>query len=177
MKSTAVVAAALMSFSATASAGTYLGMALGTDPSTNDGFASVAQPYGRSLRGLLGFRFGNVALEGALNGFSVTTQRDDQTAYQGSVGLKLSLPIGSGLEGFLRGGLERTWLSLDDRKRDFTGDGFLFGGGFEFRLSAILADASIFVDYTFHKTTLENDARQSIDATSGMWGLGVTVGL
>lgn len=176
MKSATVVAAALMALSTSASAGGYLGMSLGTQPSVNDEFDSVAKPFGRSLRGLIGFRVANVSIEGALNGFNVATQRGDQTVYQGSVALKLSIPIGSGLEGFVRGGLERTWLSLDDDTYNFTGDGFLIGGGFEFRLNAILANASIFVDYTYHKATLDND-RGSVDTTSGMWGLGVTVGL
>lgn len=176
MKSAAFVVASLLALSTSASAGGYVGLALGTQPSMNDEFDSVATPFGRSLRGLVGFRFANVSLEGALNGFSVATQRGDQTVYQGSVALKLSIPIGSGFEGFVRGGLERTWLSLDDDTFDFSGDGFLVGGGIEYRLNAILANASIFVDYTYHKATLDND-RGSVDTTSGMWGLGVTVGL
>lgn len=179
MKSATLIAAILavtLGSAASASAGGYLGMALGTQPSANDELKTVAKPFGRSLRGLAGLRFANVSLEAALNGFDVSTQRGDQTVYQGSVGLKLNIPIGSGLEGFVRGGIERTWLSLGDSTFDFTGDGFLIGGGFEYRLNAILADASIFVDYTYHKSTLDND-RGSVDATSGMWGLGVTVGL
>ena len=176
MKSATLVAAALLAISTTASAGGYLGIGLGSTPSVNDGFDSIAKPFGRSLRGLAGLRFANVSVEAALNGFNVTTQRGDQTVYQGSVALKLSLPLGSGFEGFARGGLERTWLSFDDSTFDFTGDGFLVGAGFEFRLNAILADASIFVDYTFHKATLDN-TQGSVDTSSGMWGLGLTVGL
>ncbi|HEX4419547.1 MAG TPA: outer membrane beta-barrel protein [Kofleriaceae bacterium] len=168
--------AGLMVISTTASAGGYLGAALGTEPSINDGLHSVAKPFGRSARGLAGIRFGHLSLEGALDGFNVLTQRGNQTVYQGSVALKLNLPIGNNFEGFARGGVERTWLSLDDSKFDFSGNGYQIGAGIEYRLNAILADASIFLDYSFHSATLDNTGGH-IDTSSGMWGLGLTVGI
>lgn len=167
-----------MAISSTASAGGYLGLALGTQPSTNDSMQSIAQPLGRSLRGLLGFRFSNLSLEGGLNGFNVATAHGDQTVYQGSVALKLSIPIADGFEAFGRGGVERTWLSLGDSNRDLEGDGWLLGGGIEYRLNAVLANASIFVDYMYHRTDLSADSGSTFrGASTGMWGLGFTLGI
>jgi hypothetical protein len=166
-----------MAISSTASAGGYLGLALGTSPSTNDAMNNVAQPLGRSLRGLLGIRFSNVSLEGGLNGFNVATQRGDQTVYQGSIALKLSIPIANNFEAFGRGGVERTWLSLGDSTRDLEGDGWLLGGGIEYRLNALVANASVFVDYMYHRTDLSNNAGTIHDASTGMWGLGFTIGI
>ena len=161
---------------ATASAGGYLGLALGSEPGFNDNLREIAAPLGRSLRGLAGIRFGNLSIEGALNGFTVLTYGVDRNVYQASAALKLSVPLGNDFEAFGRAGLERTWLNYDDPRLDHTGDGFQFGAGFEYRLNAILANASLFVDYTVHRTTLEN-ASARVDATSRMWGLGFTVGI
>ena len=160
----------------TASAGGYLGLALGSEPGVNDNMERIAQPLGRSLRGLVGIRFGNLSIEGALNGFSVVAANVDRNVYQASAALKLSIPLGNDFEAFGRAGLERTWLNYDDERYDRTGDGFQVGAGFEYRLNAILANASLFIDYTVHRTTLEN-TREKVDATSRIWGLGFTVGI
>jgi hypothetical protein len=172
-----LAAGLLVSFATTASADTYLGLALGNEPAVNDSLRAVALPLGRSLRGLVGARFGNVSIEGALNGFGVlTTDATDRNVYQLSAALKLSIPLGNNFEGFGRIGLERTWLNIDDANLDLTGDGFQAGAGFEYRLNAVVANASLFVDYTVHRATLAS-AHTSVDATSRIWGLGFTVGL
>jgi hypothetical protein len=172
---TALATGVLMGFSPTASAG-YLGLALGTKPSIDDDLGASATPLGRSLRGLVGIRFGNLSVEGALNGFTVDVGDFDRNMYQLSAALKLSLPLGNGFEGFGRVGLERTWLSYDDERYDLSGDGFLFGAGFEYRLNAVVSNASLFVDYSIHRATLSN-TRGEVDATSRMWGLGFTIGI
>ncbi len=181
MKTALVLASASFAISATASAGTYLGVALGSQPAMNDSFLSVeGQPTGRSVRGIAGLRFGRLSLEGALNGFTVLTHSfGEKTAYQLSGALKLNLPLGNGFEAFARGGLERTWLNQSDAVNqgiDLMGDGYLVGGGFEYRLDAVIANASIFVDYNVHRATLESP-RITTDATEQVWGLGILVGL
>jgi hypothetical protein len=178
MKTALLVATGCLAISSTASAGGYLGLALGTEPGTNDQFVQdVAAPVGRSLRGLGGVRFGNVSLEAALNGFTVLTKHvGEQTMYQVSGALKLSLPLGNNFEGFGRVGLERTWLNLQDDGANLAGNGFVVGGGFEYRLNGILGNASIFVDYNIHHATLDAQ-RFSKDETMRIWGLGFTVGI
>jgi len=167
-----------LAISGTASAGGYLGLSLGTQPGANDEFESqIGQPTGRSLRGLAGLRFGNVSLEAAINGFDVITVHfGERTAYQASASLKLNLPIGNDFEVFGRIGAERSWLKLADNGFDFTGDGFVAGGGIEYRLNAVLANASIFLDYNVHHSTLES-VRFDVDDTLRIWSFGLTVGL
>jgi hypothetical protein len=178
MKRALVLATGLLAISTTASAGGYLGLALGTSPAVNDEMSTTAAPEGRSLRGLGGVRFGNFSIEGALNGFGVLTKNQgDRTVYQLSAAAKLNLPLGNNFEGFGRAGLERTWLDLDDDRYNFTGNGFLIGGGFELRLRDLgLGSASVFVDYTIHHATLE-DTRGQVDETARIWALGFTIGI
>lgn len=160
-----------------ASAGSYLGVAIGTEPGVNDEFVqSVGQPSGRSLRALVGTRFGNLSLEGGLNGFTVLTNRfGEETAYQLSGALKLSLPLGNNFEAFARGGVERTWLDQPEGF-DLSGNGYVVAGGFEFRLDAVLANASLFFDYTLHHAGLESP-RFPVDETTRIWAIGITVGI
>lgn len=178
---TALVLAGCLAISSPALAGGYLGVALGSEPGINDDFVQrEGQPTGRSLRGLAGIRFGHVSLEGALNGFTVLTNNfGEQTAYQLSGALKLNLPLGNGFEAFARAGLERTWLNQSDSANqgvDLMGDGYLVGGGFEYHLDAVIANASIFVDYNVHHATLDSP-RITVDDTARIWGIGILVGL
>jgi hypothetical protein len=179
MKTALLVATGCLAISSTASAGGYAGLALGTEPGINDQFSQdVATPVGRSLRGLGGYRFNNnLAIEGALNGFSVLTKHiGEQNMYQLSVALKFNLPLSNHFEAFGRAGVERTWLNLNDPSADLSGNGFLLGAGFEYRLDqAIGHAAAIFVDYNVHHVTLDATRFQK-DATTGIWGLGFIVG-
>lgn len=178
MKTALVLVVGSLAISSTASAGGYLGLALGTKPAANDDFETkLGTPSGRALRGLAGWRFGNVAVEAALNGFDVLAPRyGEHTAYQASLSLKLNLPIGNDFEVFGRVGAERTGLKLNDNGFDFTGDGFLAGAGIEYRLNAVLANASIFLDYNFHHSTMES-VRFDADQTLRIWSIGFSVGL
>lgn len=177
MKCALVVASALLAISSTASAGVYVGLGVGTEPAANDELATVATPSGRSVRGLLGFRFANVSVEGAINGFDVLTGLGNHTVYQASAAAKLSLPLGNGFEAFGRGGLEHTQLDLGDDRYNLAGNGWLLGAGFEYRFNTPLISGSIFVDYNVHRASLDDERKNELDATTRMWGLGVTVGL
>ena len=173
---TGMAAGVLAGYSPTAVAGGYLGLALGTDPGVNDEMAQIAFPTSRSLRGLGGIRFANLSIEGALNGFGVNFNGTDRRMFQLSGALKLSLPMGSGFEGFGRAGIERTWLNVDDERYDLSGNGFLVAAGFEYRLNAVVSNASLFVDYTIHHATL-TDTRGEVSETSRILALGFTIGI
>jgi hypothetical protein len=180
MKPALLVATGLLAFAAkTASADGFLGLALGTDPSLNDEMQTRLQSHalGRSLRALGGVRFGNLSIEGALNGFGVSSNRGDTTIYQLSAAVKYNLPLGNDFEALGRAGLERTWLSVGDDPYNLAGNGFLAGAGFEYRLNAVLANASVFVDYTIHHATLQDSRNNQVDETSRVWALGFTVGI
>lgn len=82
-----------------ASAGTYLGLGIGTAPALNDdnGTARHVVPSSRSGKVFAGMRFGQISVEGGIGGFSLLQQdqRPGQTAllpfgsaYQASLSLK-----------------------------------------------------------------------------------------
>lgn len=177
MKRALFVASAVMAISTTASAGVYLGLGVGTEPAANDEFTRVATPSGRSVRGLLGIRFANVSVEGAINGFDVLSGLGDRTAYQASAAAKLSLPLADGFEVFGRGGLEHMQLDLGDERYNLAGNGFVLGGGFEYRFNTPVVSGSVFVDYNLHRDKLDDQRNNQVDATTRMWSLGVTIGL
>ena len=184
MKRALLVATGLLAFTtSTASAEGFLGLALGTDPAMNDEMTTKvgAHALGRSLRALGGYRFTpNIAVEGALNGFGVSSGRGDQTMYQLGVGARLNLPLGNDFEAFGRLGLERTWLNVGDPRYDLAGNGFMVAAGFEYRLTAVhpmLANASVFVDYTIHHATLQDERNNQVDETSRIWALGFMIGI
>jgi Outer membrane protein beta-barrel domain len=177
MKTALVLATGLMALSSTASAGTYLGLALGDKPGVSDDLDRVAPPDGHSARLLGGYRFGNVSIEGAINGFGVVTGLGEHTVYQLSAAGKYNLPLGDGFEVLGRAGLEHTALDLGNDRYNLAGNGFLIGAGFEYRLELGVTSASIFVDYTIHHATLEDARPNQIDATSRILALGFTVGL
>jgi hypothetical protein len=174
MKTALVAAAACLGLSATASAGPYAGIALGTEPAVNDEFvAFIAYPDGRSLRALGGYRWGSFSAEGSLGGFGIRSRVGvGSHAYQLAAALKGSLPLGNDFEAFGRLGLERTWLTVGGYDLDMSGNGFLVAAGFEYRLDAVLAKASVFVDYTIRHVTLNNEH----DLTSRMFSLGFMYG-
>ena len=176
-KCAVLTATLVIAISGPAWAGVYVGLGVGMKPVVNDAMADVAAPSGRSLRGLLGLRLANLAVEGGVNRFGVATaDGGDQQVYQASAALKLSVPLVSHVEGFARGGVERTWLGMGGDHPDLQGDGFLVGGGLELRVNAVIASMSVFVDYTVHHASLDS-ALTSVDATSQVLGVGVTVGL
>ncbi len=177
----ALLAAAAITLPTAAHAGTYLGLGVGTEPAMSDSATpDYAQGSGRSLRILGGMRFGNFSLEANFDGFGVVNPRvtTDNNEYALSGVGKLSLPFGSGFEGYGRVGLERTWLSFGGpSQNDFAGNGYLVGAGVELRLDALLAQASIFIDYTLHSTSMTNDAKGKLDQSYRMWTLGFSVGI
>ncbi|MBS1122473.1 MAG: OmpA-like transrane domain, partial [Deltaproteobacteria bacterium] len=148
--------AAVMFIAATssiASAGSYLGLGIGTGPAINDQTDRLA-PDGRSGRLLVGTRFGRFSAEGSVSGYSLLFDQSGGMipfgdAYQASAALKASLPLGNNFELFGRGGLQHTWFRAKNSELDASGSGYLLGAGFEYRLNLILGQGSIFVDYQY----------------------------
>lgn len=160
-----------------ASAGIYLGLGIGAQPTVNDAMQDIGAPSSGSRTGVVGLRFANLSLEGAFGGFDMATQRGgDRTLYQASAALRLSLPVAGPIEAFVRGGLERTWLGMGDDRYDLRGDGFLAGVGVALRLNLALASVSVLVDYTIHRASLDSQMNQ-VDLTSRAVGVGLQVGL
>ena len=185
MKCALLAGVMLVAVPVSANAGTYVGLGIGTGPEVNEQTERLSSDS-RSAKVLLGTRFGNVAIEGAVGGFdmaiaTVSDIRSFGDAYQASAALKLSLPLGNNFEAFGRAGVHHTWVSGDNEVNDISGNGLLIGAGFEYRLNMILGQGSIFVDYQYNKATLEGTERfkgnGALDTTYRMFTLGLTVGL
>jgi hypothetical protein len=185
MKSTclvgSLVAATLGLLSGSASAGTYLGLGIGSAPEVNEQTDRL-ESSGRSGKVLLGMRFGNISIEGAVGRFDMARQNDRGQivpfgdTFQASLAAKLSLPLGNNFEAFGRAGVHKTWINAENNENDVTGDGYLVGAGVENRLNLVLGQGSIFVDYQYNDSKLEGD-RFMFDGSSRMFTLGLTVGL
>ena len=91
--------------------------------------------------------------------------------------LKYSLPLGNNFEAFGRGGVQRTYLS-GPGIMGVAGNGWVLGGGFEYRLDLVATAASIFVDYTHNQTSLDTGfGRPQLDSAVSMWTLGLTLAI
>jgi hypothetical protein len=177
-----VLAAVLLAASTSiASAGTYVGLGIGSAPSVSD---SANDPYrsdGRSGRLALGWRMGRFSVEGALSGFSYVQANSPGDGHydsrSGQIAGKFNYPLGDNFEAFGRVGLLRTQLTpTSTTGGDVTGDGYTLGAGFEYRLNLGVAGGSLFVDYSRNQATFGTGA-SAVDQTGSMWTLGVNVSL
>ena len=177
MKRACLVATLLIASTPLASAGGYVGLGIGTAPAMTDDSAELnLAADGRSGRVLLGSRWGQISLEGALGKFDVVSPgRQPFELYQGSVAGKASFPLGNGFEAFGRLGLQRTWLVNEIGSFDKEGNGFLLGGGFEYSFDVAPTRLSMFIDYQYSSAKLDGD-RGRADVSSRMWTLGLTLG-
>jgi len=178
MRCSLLAVALVTAAASSASAGTYLGLGIGTAASASGDIPMTSSDGNRSGRLMLGTRFGHLSLEGAGSRYSLFRTTAPYTGTQMAAALKYSLPLGNNFEAYGRGGLQRTWLSTDTTANDFVGNGWLLGGGFEYRLNLGVTAASVFVDYEHADTTLVNQNNmQEKDETVGLWTLGVTLAI
>lgn len=176
MKRASLVAAILL-MHGPASAGTYLGLGIGPEANVN-GTDGHFTGDGRSYRLSGGIRWSRLSLEASITGQGILLLDNGGGSFDGrelALAGKYNAPLGSNFEAFGKLGVHRTWLS-GNSIYDVSGDGLLIGGGFEYRLDAVLAGGSLLVDYTHHAATLEGD-RLALEAGVGMWMLGFTIGI
>ncbi len=174
-----LLAVALVAGSASAaSAGTYLGLGIGTQASGHIGndVSSMSEDGNHSGRLVVGYRFGRLSIEGAATRYTQLYRGGSDDATSFAALLKYSLPLGNNFEAFGRGGLQRTDLS--GAADNLSGNGWVLGAGFEYRLDAAITGLSIFVDYE-HISTDYSQGPQTIPggATASMWTLGATLSI
>ncbi|MDQ3363992.1 MAG: porin family protein [Myxococcota bacterium] len=176
MKRAALAVILLAASSGVASAGGYIGLGVGTGPSLDAGTGEM-DSVGRSGRLVLGSRLSRLSIEGALTGFDMQWSNTGKTdVYQGSVSAKLNLPLGDGFEPYGRLGVQRTWLSTEDERYDMAGNGLVFGAGIEYRFSAGIGAASLWLDYQYSNTELDSDYGD-FDLSARMWTVGISIGI
>jgi hypothetical protein len=187
MKRLALAVILVATLSSAASAGTYIGLGIGTSPAMNDGDvkAHYFAPEGRSGKLLLGQRWGQISVEGSLGGFSVVQENDGVfgkaigTAYQASVSLKGTLPLGNSFHAFGHAGLQHMWITDDaDDSFSASGNGYVLGAGIEYRLNLGLGAGSIFIDYGVGNANLTGPRRpDETGVSTRMWTLGLTLSI
>jgi hypothetical protein len=174
MSRTAVALLLVAASASAASAGGFVGLGIGTSPATS-GDLNLRED-GRSVRLQIGYRFGRLSVEGF--GAKADLRRNDGAPMNWTtlaVAGRLNIPLGDQFEAFGRLGLQHSSVEQDQVDNSFDGDGYLVGGGFEYRIPSAAIGASIFVDYTIEHANLTSPQRSSdleFDLTSRVWTLG-----
>jgi hypothetical protein len=185
MKRAALAVTLLAATAGTAKAGgTYIGLGIGTAPAISEDSERI-ESDGRSMRGMLGMRWGQWSIEGSIGGNELLRSNGDRSAvvpfgdlYNLSASGKFNLPLGNNFEAFGRLGLNHLVVRGEDEGNDASGNGLLFGGGFEYKLNLGVAGGSIFVDYTINRAEMISDVSDlTYDLTTRTWTLGLTVGI
>ena len=159
-----------------ASAGTYLGLGVGTSADVGLQSSAMTGDSDHSGRLIIGSRFGRWSIEGDGTRFGAVSGIGKWDGTQLAAALKLDVPLAEHLFVFAKGGLERTWLSSNTTQRELSGNGWLLGAGLEYRLDLLVTGASVFFDYNRSSTTFQvNDTMQKLDGTASMWTLGLTL--
>src|SRR5262245_47518538 len=134
MKSLVASAFVLAALASAAHAGSYLGLGIGGQASTDGGLVNYDTTGKHSARLVAGYRFGQVSLEAGLGDYGLTRVQSDWNAWSLGAAAKLHLPLFAGFEAYVRAGLERTYLTQagGDGTHDLTGDGWTGGLGVEY---------------------------------------------
>ena len=184
MRTALVTAVTLASLTSVASAGTYIGLGIGSESrggaeGTNGADLGSMDGYERSGRLMVGTRISKLSVEGQASRFDTTLSTSPYDATQLALALKLSIPLGNNFEFFGKGGLHRTWLSTvgGPEVLDAVGSGLLLGAGFEYRLNLGVTAASIFVDYQRASADYQSEYPMEWSGVTSMWTLGATVSL
>ena len=175
--------ALVLGIAATAHAGGYVALGVGSDASL-DGAVGDAYTADGSDNARLSFgqRTGPIAIEASLfgTGLQDAAGTDHSTLALG-VDLKYFIRLTGPIEGYGRIGLNKTWLrdSAGDQP-SLSGRGYDFGGGLQYSFRLLpLGDAAIWVDFTHQTMSLYGDATSAQTALTGsaeMLTLGVSVG-
>ena len=162
---------------AAAEAGTYVGVGVGTAAHTDGAISDFGSDGQHSGRIMLGDRFGVVSIEGGLNYFGLMTQTA-WNAVSTVAAVKLDLPFTPIVNGYVRVGLEHTWISAPDdpNAAAMDGNGWTGALGVEYRTDVLLAHTSIWLDYGRHADTFKRGNTTS-EGTANMWTIGVSVGI
>jgi hypothetical protein len=171
-----VVTVFLAATASTASAGGFVGLAIGGSPGVTEGNWT---PDGRSGRLELGYSFGKIGVEGIAHRFDLLSA--DQQSYSNTT-LALAgtfgVPLSNGFGVYGRLGIQHTSVTTDSPSRidqHYGGGGLLVGGGADYKLPLAAANLSVFVDYTITTSSLTIDEYPEIAPyrfTTRNWMLG-----
>lgn len=187
MKRAALAVALVAATSSAASAGTYVGIGIGTN-AVSEGSDRLVED-GRSARLFGGYRFKplrrgiTIAVEGALNGYGLglkdRTTIVELDAYQLSAAARVNVPLAHNFEAYGRLGLQHTTVGGDNAIYDTDGNGYLGGVGLSYNFNVgIGTGAAIWIDYQLANAELSGErfkGAAAFDVTERQWGLGVAL--
>ncbi len=164
-----------------AHAGTYVGLGIGTGAQADGGFSKYGSEGRHSGRLILGYRFGQVSVEGDISDYGLTSSLGtvDWNAMSVGVAGKLHLPITKMFEGYVRLGLQQTKVSTDasgSQTEPISGSGWMGGLGVEYRLNMLVSELSVWADYSRESTRFKAGNSQ-VDGTANMWMIGLSIGI
>lgn len=170
-----------------AHAGGYISVGIGADAGLAGDMAThftADHDDAGSGRIAIGQRVGNIAVEASLYGAALqsTTGLGDGADYAtatAGVALKYYIPLSGRLEGYGKGGLDKTWLVADGdmRASGYAGRGYNFGGGIQFTFeTGLLGSAAVWLDYTHQEFELREDGMRDLDGGTRLLTLGVSLG-
>lgn len=161
---------ALLTFSQTASAESYI--TLGVGGAETGGELRAQSLEGDALRIGIGQRFGKLALEATISGTDFSD--GEQTVYgttTAAVDLKYHLRLGGPIELYGKGGLNKTWDS-----DELEGRGLALGVGLQWSFRLPVTSAALWLDYTHVSTELRNNRGELRDGSVGMATIGASIG-
>ena len=177
------VVATLMLASGTARAG-YLTAGISSEANLSGDLAThfSTQGQGGGLVGI-GFRFGQLALEGSLAGSDMFSRsalgdRLDYTAISAGADLKYFVGLTGPLEAYGKFGLHRTWLtSHSDAGLHESGDSWAAGAGLQLGFSlGPIGQAGLVLDFTHRDMDLSEAGRRDLEGGARTLTLGMLVG-
>jgi len=171
MSRTALALVLVAASASAASAGGFVGLGIGTGAAT-----SGDMPFnenGRTGRLEVGYRVGHFSVEGMASKYDLVYEANTWGATTLGLAGKVNFALGDRFEAFGRVGLQRTSITRSDL--EVGGDGFLVGGGFEYRLPVAVAQVSVFVDYSIVRSSVDTWNAMDLSLTSRIWTLGATL--
>jgi hypothetical protein len=186
MKRAALAVALVAAMSSAASAGTYVGLGIGTNEVSG---SDRILDDGRSARLFVGYRFqplrfGSISVEGTLGGYGLGLEDRDEplemNAYQISAAGRFNLPLANNFEAFGRLGLHHTTVGAANPIYDTSGNGILAGVGIAYLFDVgIGTGAAVSIDYQLNKVNLTGERFQgaaALDLLERQWTLGIAMG-
>lgn len=183
MKLAVVAGLSLLALSTTAHAGGYVSAGIGPQPAFGGEIEGGYSGDGHnSARVMVGKRFGMVGLEAGVGGFGFTGTAQDtaDTAagakmYNAQLAVTLTMPLMVKLDGYVRGGVEKSWASGEVNDGiDITGDGWVIGAGAAYNLG--MHDAALWAELNHEMVTYEHTGNLTREGVVDTLMVGVRFG-
>jgi hypothetical protein len=178
-------AALVLGFSSTAFAGGYIAVGVGSDAEIEGDLAGMFDADGANNGRLsIGQRSGPLAIEASIFGTDLNSAAGAGGEYSTlslGVDVKYYVSLTGPIEGYARGGLNKTWIGADeggDVGVDMEGRGYSVGAGlqYSFRLMP-LGEAALWLDYTHQSVRLYDQALEQFDGNVKLLTVGLSIGL